>query len=244
MTLTGPLPRARLLVLSLAGLAAANLLAPHLPDPGSAGQVVWVAAVAFPLATLTPQALCDLRAGRPVLAAGAIVAAVLAAGLIAAGLGGTPATLAKLVCASLVGMLLGSLLSSLGEVAVIAVLVAAVDIYSVAAGPTHAIAAHHPSLLGDFTLTLVAPGGGGSGQIGSSDLALFALFLTAAVRFGLPRWRSWGWMTASFGATMAVAWGFDAALPALPLLGLAFLVSAAPVLLAARGSRDSPERES
>ena len=234
-----------MLAVSLVGLAAANLIAPQLPDPGTAGQVAWVAAIGFPLATLTPAALCGLRARRPTLVAGAILAAALAAAMIAAGLGGTPATLAKLVAATLVGMLLGSLLSSLPEVAMIALLVAAVDIYSVAAGPTHAIAAHHPSLLGDFTLTLVSPGGAGNGQIGSSDLALFALFLTAAVRFGLPRWRTWGWMTASFGATLALASGFDAALPALPLLSLAFLAGAAPSLLrAARGSRDSPERES
>lgn len=243
--MAGRVPRAGLLALSLAGLAVANLLAPHLPDPGSLGVVAWFAAVAFPLATLTPQALCGLPARRRALTAAAIGAAAVAAAVIAAGLAGTPATLAKLVCATLVGMLLGSLLSSLREVAVIAVLVAAVDIYSVAAGPTHAIAAHHPSLLGDLTLTLVAPGGGGSGQIGASDLTLFALFLAAAIRFGLPRWRTWSWMTASFGATMALAWGFDAALPALPLLGLAFLAGAAPTLLhGAGGSRDSPERES
>lgn len=239
------LPRARLLVLSLAGLTAANLSAPHLPAAGATGQVAWFALVAFPLATLTPRAVCGGRSSRLRLAVGTAVAAALAAGLIAAGLGGTPATLAKLVAATLTGMLLGSLLSSLSEVAVIAVLVAAVDVYSVAAGPTHVIAAHHRSLLDDFTLTLVAPGGAGSGQIGASDLALFALFMTAVVRFGLPGWRAWTWMTASFGATMALAMRFDTGLPALPLLGLAFLIAAAPALLAAgRGSRGSPERES
>jgi len=212
-----------LLALSLVGVAAANLVAPHLPDPGSAGQVAWLALVAFPLATLTARAMAPAGApgGRLVWAALALTA--LTAALIAAGLGGTPATLSKLVAATLVGLLLTSLLTSARELVAIALLVAAVDAYSVAAGPTRAIVEHHRSVLNAFTLGFGVPGSAGSGEIGASDFAFFALFLGACQRMGLNVRLTWLAMTASFGATMALSYLFNLALPALPLLSLAFL---------------------
>jgi hypothetical protein len=52
-------------------------------------------------------------------------------------------------------------------------------------------------------------------------------------------------MTASLGATMALSYALDAALPALPLLSLAFLGTNADVLVGRlRGRGGSPERES
>lgn len=237
--------RPGLLALSLAGVAAANVAAPHLPDPGAAGQVAWLAVVAFPLATLTARAVApaEERGGRLALPAAALVA--LTAGLIAAGFGGTPATLAKLVAATLVGLILASMLTSVRELVVIALLVAVVDAYSVAAGPTRAIVEHHRSVLGAFTLGFGVPGGAGSGEIGASDFAFFALFLGACRRMGLDVRRTWLAMTASFGATMAFSYAFDVALPALPLLSLAFLaVNGRGLKARGWGMPAPPERES
>ena len=235
--------RARLLAVSLAGVTAANLAAPHLPDPGAAGQVAWLAVVSFPLATLTPRALAVAPWARRRLIAGAVLAALVAALLIWGGLSGTPATLAKLIGATLVGLLLESLLSSPAELIGIALLVAAVDAYSVAAGPTRAIVEHHPSVLSAFTLGFVPAGSTGSGQIGASDFAFFAMFLGASERMRFHADATWLWLTASFGATMALSYRFDLALPALPLLSLAFLaVNARPLM--ARVWRGSPDRES
>ena len=62
----------------------------------------------------------------------------------------------------------------------IAVLVAAVDAYSVAAGPTHAIVLHHQQVLGAFTLAFHPPGSYAVAQIGASDFVFFALFTAAA----------------------------------------------------------------
>jgi hypothetical protein len=125
------------------------------------------------------------------------------------------------------------------------VLVAAVDAYSVAAGPTHAIVLHHQQVLGAFTLAFHPPGSYAIAQIGASDFVFFALFTAAAGRLALRVRPTWAAMTASLGITMTLSYVLDAALPALPLLSLAFLGTNADLLLGRmRGRHGSPERES
>jgi hypothetical protein len=218
---------------ALALLAAVDVAAPHLPDPGHAAQLAFLALVSLPLATLavlagSPGHVLGARA----LLVGAAAGVAAAAAAIQSGHPGTPATLAKLVVAACLGMLLASMLSSPAEVAAIALLIAAVDIYSVAAGPTHEIVQNHPGVLDDVALNLRVPGTEAVAQIGSSDLIFFALFTAATLRLGLRRWTSWAAMTASFGLTFVLADRFDVALPALPLLSLAFLASNGDVLWA------------
>jgi hypothetical protein len=229
----------------LAVLGAVNLAAPHLPEPAQGVQIAAVAVVSFPLATLVVAALAPARTAAPRLVAVAVAAAALTAVLIAAGLDGTPATLAKLVASACLGIALAGLLQTPAEIVAIAVLVAAVDAYSVAAGPTRAIVLHHQQVLGAFTLAFHPPGTYGVAQIGVSDFVFFALFAAASVRMGLRPRATWLATTASLGATMALSYAFDTALPALPLLSLGFLGANADLLLErSRGRRGSPERES
>jgi hypothetical protein len=229
----------------LAVLGAVNLAAPHLPEPARGVQIEAVAVVSFPLATLVVAVLAPATTPTPRLIAAAVAAAALTATLIAAGLEGTPATLAKLVASACVGIALAGLLQTPAEIVAIAVLIAAVDAYSVAAGPTHAIVLHHQNVLGAFTLAFHPPGTYGVAQIGVSDFVFFALFAAASVRMGLRPRATWVATTASLGATMALSYAFDTALPALPLLSLAFLGANADLLLdRTRGRRGSPERES
>ena len=227
-------------------LAAVNLLAPHLPEPRTWGQIAGLALVSFPLATLVVAALQPFAGSRPgVLAAAAAAGAALAGILIAAGLAGTPATLAKLVAAACAGFALTVLLRTPLELAGIAVLVAAVDALSVAAGPTHVIVEHHTDVLDTFTLAFHPLGDSGAAQIGVSDFVFFALFAASAARMGLRRRATWAAMTASFGATAAISYATDAALPALPLLSAGLLLPNADLLWArARGTGASPDRES
>jgi hypothetical protein len=232
-------------VAALAVLGAVNLAAPHLPDPGRSAQIAALAIVSFPLATLVIAALVPTRSSAPrlLVVAGAAVAAT--AILIAAGLEGTPATLAKLLAAGCIGLALAGLLQTAAEMIAIAVLVAAVDAYSVAAGPTHAIVLHHQQVLGAFTLAFHPPGTYAVAQIGASDFVFFALFTAAAARLGLRLGPTWAAMTASLGITMTLSYVLDAALPALPLLSVAFLGTNADLLLQrVRGRHGSPERES
>jgi hypothetical protein len=236
------IPRA---AVCLAVLGAVNLAAPHLPEPAQGVQIAAVALVSFPLATLVVAALAPAPTATSRLVAAAVAAAAVTAVLIAAGLEGTPATLAKLVASACLGIALAGLLQTPAEIVAIAVLIAAVDAYSVAAGPTHAIVLHHQQVLGAFTLAFHPPGTYGVAQIGVSDFVFFALFAAASVRMGLRPRATWLATTASLGATMALSYAFDAALPALPLLSLGFLGANADLLIErTRGRRGSPERES
>jgi hypothetical protein len=238
--------RAAAPVAAVALFGAVNLLAPHLPEPRTWGQIAGLALISFPLATLVIAALAPFAASRPgALAAAAGAGAAVAGLLIAAGLPGTPATLAKLVAAACAGFALTILLRTPIELAGIAVLVAAVDSLSVAAGPTHVIVEHHADVLDTFTLAFHPLGTPGSAQIGVSDFVFFALFAAAAARMGLRRRATWAAMTASFGATAAISYAADATLPALPLLSLGLILPNADLLwVRARGRRGSPDRES
>jgi hypothetical protein len=166
-----------------------------------------------------------------------VVGIAAAAAFIHEGHPATGATLAKLAAAACIGMLLASMLQTGVEVAVIALVIAVVDGYSVAVGPTHEIVSHHPGLLDDVALNLRVPGSYAVAQIGSSDLVFFALFAAATSRLGLRRWPTWAAMTASFGVTIILADQFEVALPALPLLSLAFLAANADLLWQRRGAR-------
>ena len=229
----------------LAALGAVNLIAPHLPAPGRGVQIAVLAIVSFPLATLFVASIAATTLPAPKLLAIAVAAAALTAALIAAGFEGTPATLSKLVAAACIGIALAGLLQTPAEIVAISVLIAGVDAYSVAAGPTHAIVLHHQQVLGAFTLAFHPPGTDAVAQIGASDFVFFALFSAASVRMGLRVRATWIATTASLGATMALSYVFDTALPALPLLSLAFLGANADLLIErTRGRRGSPERES
>jgi hypothetical protein len=241
-----PVLTARRTGAALAALAAFDLLAPHIDHGAStAMDITGLALVSIPLATLTPFALEPLARLGPRLLAGAMAAAGATALLIWAGFPGTPATLTKLLAASLIGLTLASLLQSPVEIVGIAVLIAVVDIYSVAAGPTKVIVEHHEQVLNAFTLAFHPLGSEGVAQIGASDFVFFAVFLAAARVFGLRPAATWAAMTASFGVTLYLSYELNRALPALPLLSLAFLgANAGHLADRIRGRAGSPEGDS
>ena len=231
---------------ALAALAAFDLLAPHIAEgAGTALQIAGLALISIPLATLTPRVLAPASGLGLRLLAFAALAVAATALLIWAGYPGTAATLTKLLAASLIGLALGSLLQSPVEIVGIALLIAAVDVYSVAAGPTKVIVEHHEDVLNAFTLAFHPIGSDGAAQIGASDFVFFAVFLAASHRFSLRPGLTWLAMTASFGLTLLLSYQLDRALPALPLLSLAFLVAnAGPLAERIRVRSGSPERDS
>src|SRR5665647_1781453 len=102
---------------------------------------------------------------------------------------------------------------------------AAVDVVSVAAGPTKAILDKGPVVVGYFTVAVTWAGYTYSEAytgLGISDVIFLALYLGSARRFGLRRGWSAVAMVVSFLATIAAAMWWTA-LPALPLLSVAFL---------------------
>lgn len=145
-----------------------------------------------------------------------------------------PANVAKVVAAGALGIWIAEELERLSWVVIVAVVSAAVDIVSVAAGPTKAILDKGPVVVGYFTVVVTWAGyiyAEAFTGLGVSDVIFLALYLGAAKRFGLrARWSAVA-MVGSFLATIAVAMWWTA-LPALPLLSVAFLVVNADLLLA------------
>jgi hypothetical protein len=152
------------------------------------------------------------------------------------------ANLAKIAAAAALGLWIAEELERLSWVVVVAAVSAAVDVVSVAAGPTKAIIGKGPVVVGYFTVAITWAGYSydeAFSGLGISDVIFFALYLGAARRFGLRTGWSAVAMVASFLVTIAMAMWWTA-LPALPLLSAAFLAVNAD-LLVGRWRRPSPE---
>jgi hypothetical protein len=116
-------------------------------------------------------------------------------------------------------------------VVLVALIIIPVDIYSVARGPTRAILDEQPELFDHLSIAFPVPGEPFAAQLGLPDVLFFALFLGAALRFGLRVGVTWVACTLSFGATLAIAAYTDVAgLPALPLLAGGFVLANADLL--------------
>jgi hypothetical protein len=125
-------------------------------------------------------------------------------------------------------------------VVLVAAIVPWIDAVSVWRGPTRHIVEEQEEVFTALSIAFPLPGEHASANLGLPDVLFFALFLAAAVRFGLrPLW-TWVAMALSFGATLALAVAFDVAgLPALPGLCIAFLaVNADLIWRKLRPSRD------
>lgn len=158
------------------------------------------------------------------------------------------ANFAKLFAVTAIGFWFLGVFEQVSWLVLVALLIPIVDAYSVWRGPTHHIVTKQQHLFTTLSFAFPVPGEHGSANLGLPDLLFFAVFLAAAVRFGLRVRLTWLCMTLSFGLTMALAVAFDATgLPALPLLSFGFLIPNADLLWrqvrrgsAARG-RETPE---
>jgi hypothetical protein len=130
---------------------------------------------------------------------------------------------------------------NLGWVVLVAALVPAIDAFSVWRGPTRHIVEEEADVFSALSIAFPLPGEEASANLGLPDVLFFALFLAAAVRFGLrPFWTAVG-MAFSFGATLALAVEFDVAgLPALPGLCIEFLAVNADLIWARVRARPQP----
>ena len=155
-----------------------------------------------------------------------LTAAALPLAILFVWLGWVPlANVAKVVAAAALGIWIAGELERLSWIVIVAVVSAAVDIVSVAVGPTKAILGQGPVVVGYFTVAVTWAGytyREAFTGLGISDVIFLALYLGAARRFELRVGWSAVAMGASFLATIAAALWWTA-LPALPLLSVAFL---------------------
>jgi hypothetical protein len=207
----------------LAGLAAYHAVHESLPDVGLWWDVTVVAAVLMPATFALVYLVLPFRDSRglPLVAA---ALAVLAIALSLAGLD-SAADFAKLFAVTFLAWWFLTVFEEVSWVVIVACVIPWVDAYSVWRGPTRDIVEHRPGLFDHLSVAFPTMGQSSASHLGLPDVLFFALFLAAAVRFGLRVGWTWVAMTLSFGVTVACAvwWNLDG-LPALPALSLGFLV--------------------
>jgi hypothetical protein len=143
----------------------------------------------------------------------------------------TPENIVKLFAVTLIGFWFLGYFETAAWVVLVAFIIPWVDAYSVWKGPTKVIVTHHAQVFTTLSYAFPIPGEDTAANLGLPDLLFFALFLAASVRFALRPRLTWFALTASFGATIAIAVALElGGLPALPLLSLGFLAPNADLL--------------
>ena len=218
--------RATVLAALLVALIVYGAAAHGLPGLPSGVDVAVHSLVVFPtFAAAIWLALPLARAPvRPLLVITA-VAGILALGLTLLG-AGAAGNVAKLAFYALVGFSFLAFFEEAWWVALVAVLVPWVDVWSVAAGPTEYVVEQQPGLFERISVALPSPGDTTTVNIGPPDVLFFALFLAAADRFGLRVRGTWIAMTGLLAATLVLVWAWEdvGGLPALPAVCLGFLL--------------------
>lgn len=206
------------------------IAAPHLPHPGVWPDIVIVSVAVLPGTLLLVLIALPLSgAGWRPLAAATGVLALLAFACSAADWG-LPANFAKLWAAVAGGWLFLTLFEELSWVVIVAVVVPFVDAVSVWRGPTHTITEHHFGVYTAVAVAFLVPGGGAA-YLGPPDILFYALFLSAARRWGLRVGWTWIGTTGMYGLTIIIANAADVGgLPALPFLSCGFLAANADLL--------------
>ncbi len=228
-----PRGRLRLRIAAFVVLAAAvvtwDALALHLDPVG-----LW-STVAIIAAGVLPATLGLIYLALPLWSHRRAVAVVLVVSLVAAAVtwradAHLASNFLKLAAYTCGGWLFLSLFEELSWVVIVALIIPFVDAFSVAAGPTKDIVNHHVEVYSAVAVAFLGPGGVAAG-LGPPDILFFALFLAAAVRWGLrPGW-TWLAMTGMYSLTLVLANATDVnGLPALPFLSFGFLLANADLL--------------
>jgi hypothetical protein len=140
---------------------------------------------------------------------------------------GISGALGIFLVATTVGTHVGSRVESPGHILPVAMLSAAVDLWSVTStsGPTHAIV-QTPSLLRLLTVMVpIPPSREPEPMIGFGDVVFAALYLAITTRFGLSLRRSTSVLYVSMIIAGLTAAALEAPVPALPFMGLALVLA-------------------
>jgi hypothetical protein len=207
----------------IAALVAWDAGAGVLPDVGRWPDVLVVTLVIVPLAFAVPWIVLPTASARGVFPVAAALG-VLAVLLDLAGMGSL-FNVAKLLALTAVGFVFMRFFEALAWIALIAVIIPWVDALSVWRGPTDYVVSEQPNLFDRVSIAFRLPGEDGSANIGPPDILFFALFLSAADRFGLRvRW-TWLTMVGLLGLTLILTTVSEInGLPALPAIAIGFLL--------------------
>lgn len=233
--------RRRLLAAIAAGLvfSVAALTSDRLPTFSFHADLVASMAVMMGALAVVIWALLPLHRRPPLLWAlvvGGLAAAILGHTLIDSIL---LADAGKVALGSGLGFLLGAKLAELTEdvrwVVGVALVVAVVDAFSVFSpvGVTNMILTKAPDTVPYFVVAFPVSGysmeAGDYSALGTADVIFFALYLVSAAVFGLRVRATAAAMVVAVAVSVAIA-SWWRAIPALPLLGLAFIAANADLL--------------
>jgi len=224
--------RSAALAALLVALVAYGALAKYLPELSTGLDVLVQSALVFPaFAAAIWLALPLARSPVRRLVVATAVAGALALPLVVLGWN-APANVAKLACYAFLGFAFLAFFEELWWVALVALLVPWVDIWSVANGPTEYVVEQRPGIFEHIAVGFPSPGETGTVNIGPPDVLFFALVLAAAQRFELRVAWTWACMTGLLAATLVLVWAWDgvSGLPALPAICLGFLLPNADLL--------------
>jgi hypothetical protein len=151
-------------------------------------------------------------------AAGAAVAALNLAGV------GALANVPEALFAAAVGLLLAAALATPAVAIAVPLFVAAIDIWSVASGPTSRLVQSGRDPVDLLSFDVPAWGGGSAGGLGLTDAVFIAMFAGWAWRFGLRRRATLAGMAAGLLAALVLSLLTADAIPALPLIAAGYLL--------------------
>jgi len=226
------LVRALALGALLATLLAYGAFAEHFWELPSGLDVAFHSLVVFPaFAAVIWLALPLASSGHAFLLGATGVVGLAAVGLTLLDLD-SAANVAKLLCYTLLGLWFLSLFEELWWIALVAVLVPWVDIWSVVTGPTRYVLDEQPGFFEQISVAFPNLGETATVRIGPPDILFFALFLATTARFRLRVGWTWLAMTGFLSLTLVLAWSWEdiSGLPALPALCLGFLAPNADLL--------------
>ena len=150
---------------------------------------------------------------------GLIVAALNAAGV------GAGANVFEALLAGAAGLLFARWLATPLIAVAVPLFVAAVDVWSVASGPSARMLADGTDRVDPLSFDFPAWGDAGSaGHLGVSDALFLSLFAAWAWRYDFRRGATLAGMTLGLGASLALGVAFDRAIPALPLIAAGYLL--------------------
>lgn len=199
-------------------------LAPSLPDLGDGDGALLVAdgiglmAIGATVATFLP-AWRARRVQLIALAGGGAATAVLnLAGV------GALANVPEAVFATGAGLLLAGALATPAVALAVPLFVAAIDIWSVASGPTSRLVESGGDPVDVLSFDMPAWGGGTAGGLGLTDAVFLAMFAAWAWRFGLRRRATLVGMAAGLLAALCLSLATEEAIPALPLIAAGYLL--------------------
>jgi hypothetical protein len=212
-----------LLAASLGALAY-FLLAPALPDLGGGDAAVLVpGGIALALLGVLGLSLVPLRDAGPLAALLGAGAALIAGALTVADVGAA-ADVPKALFAAALGTVLAQLLAAPVVLVAVPLFVAAVDVWSVASGPSSGVLDQQAGDVDFLAVSVPAWGSGEVGRLGLADIVFVAFFAALAWRYGLRRAVTGAALAGALVLALVVQVAADEPLPALPFVAAALLL--------------------